>query len=121
MKRDMDLVRRILLAVEEQAGDPRGWIELSIPGYSKEVVSQHVAMLADAGLLTAQDLSSTGGYLVCPKTMTWEGHDFLDAARNDSVWNKVRDQVKEKLATVPFEVLKALLMKAAASTFGLSG
>jgi hypothetical protein len=120
MKRDMDLIRRILLDVEEKAGsNPIKSFDLAIPGYSPEVVSHHVLLLQQAGLLTAVNFSSSDGFDVRPKALTWDGHEFLASARNDTVWNKVKDQVKEKLTSVPFEVFKALLLKAAAAAFGL--
>jgi hypothetical protein len=119
MKRDMDLVRRILLEVEEKGGDPLGWLDLSIPGYSPEVVSHHVWLLKQARFLTAQNLSNLEAFDVRPKALTWEGHEFLDAARNDTVWNAAKNQVKGKLGTVPLEIFKALLLKLAMTTLGM--
>lgn len=117
MKRDMDLVRSILLAVEE-SGPPRGVVNLSITGYSPELVSHHVWLMKEAGLVTAVDFSTHANMVVKPKALTWAGHEFLDAARNDGVWNSVKERVGQHLLTVPFEVLKGMLVQAAASMFG---
>ena len=46
-------------------------------------------------------------------------HEFLDAIRNDTVWNKVKATVKEKGGAIPFEVLKLLAIQAAKSVFGI--
>lgn len=118
MKRDMDLVRTILLTVEEK-GLPRGFFQLDLPGYDQETVSHHVLLLGDAGLLEVQNRKLLNHFEVMPKRLTWAGHEFLDAARNDTVWNKAKDMVKEKGGAIPFEVLKALLVKLAASVFGI--
>jgi DNA-binding transcriptional ArsR family regulator len=122
MKRNMDLVRRILLETE-QSKSVNGWIDLSIEGYSPEVISYHVKILAEADLLEAKDLSTRDGFGWQPKSLTWKGHEFLDAARNETVWKKTTDLVKDKGGSVPFEVLKDLLIKFATTFFsaGSSG
>jgi hypothetical protein len=52
--------------------------------------------------------------------LTWEGHDFLDAARSETIWKKVMNKVKDSTGTVAFEVLKALLIAASKEKFGLT-
>jgi len=119
MKRDLDLVRKILFQVEEK-GQARGFVDLEIPSHNPEEISHHVWLLQNAGLIEAQNLSTNRGIDYRPSKMTWLGHEFLDAARNDTVWRKTKELVKEKGGSVPFEVLKSLLVKAAASLFALS-
>jgi hypothetical protein len=41
--------------------------------------------------------------------LTWAGHDFADAARDDSRWAKATAVVKERAGTVTFDVLKQVL------------
>jgi hypothetical protein len=118
MKRDIDLVRKILFQVDEK-GQPRGWVDLEIPGYAPEQIAHHIWLLQDGGLIEAQDLSHLGALDYRPKKLTWAGHEFLDAARNDTVWNRTKEMVKEKGGSIPFEVLKGLLLKVAASLFAL--
>ena len=43
--------------------------------------------------------------------MTWEGHDFLDSIKNEKIWKKAKEIIKEKGGSVPFEVLKSLILK----------
>jgi len=119
MKRDMDLIRTILLQIEEKGGNPFGSVALAIPDHSPAAVSHHILLLHDAGLIHATDDSTTAEFRMEANRLTWEGHEFLDAARNDTVWNKAKDIVKEKGGTIPFEVLKGLLIKLAASLVGL--
>ena len=59
MKRDMDLIRQILFAAEER--EPQlGWSELELEA-SDVIVSEHVHILDEAGLIEAEDLSDKGG------------------------------------------------------------
>lgn len=108
MKRDMDLARLILLKIEQTADDPRLWINMEIPDYTTAEVSYHVMILNEAGLIEADDLSTRGrgNSDWRPKRLTWNGHEFLDAARNDSIWNKA----KEKASSMNFELLKEFLL-----------
>jgi DNA-binding transcriptional ArsR family regulator len=85
MKRDMDLIRRILMDIEESP-EATGyqWLDLSIEGHSPEEVSYHVKLLDEAGLIEAEDLTDTAGFDVRPKRLTWSGHEFIDAVRKDT-------------------------------------
>lgn len=111
MKRDMDLVRRILLAVEA-CDNPWGPQDrLKIEGYSDQMVSYHVKILSEAGLIGAQDVSGMGadGFRWFPGTLTWDGHEFLDAARDDTRWNRAKKLVQDKAGSLMFEALKFAL------------
>lgn len=119
MKRDMELVRQILLKVEQAESDPNEWIDLSFDQWTCEVVSYHSKILNDAGLIEAQDLSTLAGSDWRPMSLTWSGHEFLDAARDETVWNKAMTSLKEKSMTVPFEVLKAVVMQKCREYFGV--
>ena len=116
MKRDMDLVRLILLEIEKSNEDPRSEIRLQIPDYDSAAVSYHVMILHEADLIEADDLSTMGSSSVwLPKRLTWFGHEFLDAARNDSIWK----QAMKKANNVGFELLKELLLSMTRQQLGL--
>lgn len=55
-----------------------------------------------------------------PLSMTWPGHDFLDAARSESIWTRAKQHLGVNWASVPFEVLKALLVKLISQSVGLA-
>ena len=61
MKRDMELIRMILLAIEDHP-EPMGWVPLEFDGYSDEQVSYQVKLLADQGLIEATDCTSNAGF-----------------------------------------------------------
>jgi len=123
MKRDMDLARRILQAVESSDKDPREWVELDfVDEYPKNLVSYHVVLLADARLIEAQNLMTFGqdGYKWMPKRLTSAGHDFLDAARKDENWNEGK-QLLEKAGVASLTLLKDLLIHLAREKLGIPG
>lgn len=121
MKRDMDLARRILQAIESSEEDPRGWIELDFVGeYPKNLVSYHVVLLADEGLIEAQNLSTMGedGYNWMPKRLTASGHDFLDAARKEENWTEGKRLLKQA-GSMSFTLLREVLMQLGRQQLGL--
>jgi hypothetical protein len=119
MKRDMDLIREILLRIESEGTDDKR-LFLKIEGRSEDEISYHVKILAEAGLIRALDISKgVLGSMWWPISLTWSGHDFLDDARDDTTWNKTKSLVGEKVASASFEVLKAVLSSVAKSALGL--
>ena len=130
MKRDIDLVRKLLLALEsdEIYGDtytirPNNF---KIEGYDLEAdetflenirkINYHLRLLDDAKLI-AIDINSAGQIAV--QRLTWEGHEFLDAARDDKVWKKVKREVAEKGGGFTIDIVKALAIRFLNDQFGL--
>lgn len=104
MKRDMDLVRKILFAMED--GPALAPDDFEIEGYDDETVSYHLAIMGEAGLLLVLDSSTLAEFSTLPVRMTWAGHEFLEAVRDDSRWNQVKGQMN-KVGGFVFEVAKA--------------
>ena len=88
MKRDMDLVRSILLEVEKNPAPDDVMQQLAVPGYETVMVHHHVELLANAGFLTAMERGVL--YEWWPIALTWEGHEFLDSIRDPEIWQKTR-------------------------------
>lgn len=105
----MDLVRRILERVEEEPYT-MAVIELEFDEYAEEAVTYHVMLLHEAGLLEAMDFSSMDGPAWKPVRLTWEGHEFLEASRDDTRWEQAKELMREEAGGMSFEVMKALLI-----------
>lgn len=110
MKRDMDLVRKILLELEEKEDPVQPLQDLEIPGYSPAQISHHIELMAQADLITAHDFSTMNSYEWCPTNLTWQGHEFLDTARNETIWNKAKGRLTEVTGGWSLELLKAYLL-----------
>lgn len=106
MKRDWDLIREILLKLERQA-QARGLLkDNGFVGYSPETVSYHFKLLSDAGLIEAVDYSSMNELTLVARSLTWQGHEFLDKIRNETVWNDLKTFIKTKNLDLSFESIK---------------
>jgi len=121
MKRDMNLIRDILLAAEAQDPLAENPGPFEIAGVDPRVFARHVELLVDAGLLRAHVISSdqTGPLNAILDQLTWNGYEFLDAARDDTAWHKGLTVVKEKAGAVSFEVLKLYLVAQAKALIGI--
>lgn len=116
----MELAREILLRLEANE-DPNKVLRLEneIEGYSEQQIYYHTKLLAQAGLIEAMDASSARRLCWVATSLTMDGHEFLDAIRNDTVWNNTKEVVKEKGGSIPFEILKELAIQTARGMFGL--
>jgi hypothetical protein len=132
MKRNWDLLRWILNQAESyQGGHP---IVLSIGIYNGShykldigeldfgEVCEHMLLLRDASLAEVRELGRTYEGLagVALDRLTMAGHDFLEASKNDTVWKKAMNIVKEKGDSVSLGVLTQLLSSLMKQHFGIS-
>lgn len=108
MKRDMDLARRILFEVE-LAGTYRDKLTLHLDDYSSEQISYHTLLLSEAGLIE-MEASSRHTAEFKPKRLTWEGHEFLDAVREDKRWHEVK-RIMGTVGGFVFEIAKPVAIE----------
>lgn len=110
MKRDMDLIRKILFKIEESDTTPRDVARL-LPDVPLEEARYHMRLLYEADMIRATDASTFGGENYLVTGLTWAGHDFLDAARSNERWEKAKTILANKGGGMVFDVLKQLLVK----------
>ena len=116
MKRDLDLYRAILLAVESASEDNWG-SDLDpeeFPNHTTEVVRHHVALLEDAGYLEVID-HIVGNNIIDTGRITHSGYDFLDAVRDELVWKKTKNAA-ESVGSFSISVLKDVAIGLAKSS-----
>ena len=108
MKRDMELVRELLLKIAE-AEEPLDFSELAAKREAgRERTAYHMQMLVEeAGLVRGIDASSMDGKDWLSLELTWHGQDFLDSIRDPTVWEHTKEGAK-KLGGVSWDVLIGL-------------
>lgn len=75
-------------------------------------------MAYQAGLIEAIIEKATGD--VCRAgDLTWNGHEFLDAIKNDTVWNDVKKTAAKHGGSLPFDIVKALAVKLVGNIVGI--
>ena len=110
MKRNWDTIREILIRFEDL--DPEtGSLQLS--DFSSDRAyeySYHVELLLEAGLIHGQMSKTLGNHAqnFLAHRLTWEGHEFLDAIRSDSVWNKTKTSFVKSGLSMTFDLVKGV-------------
>lgn len=101
MKRDMDLFKAILEAIEDKPST-KHWTACPLLGYPIEDVVGHLRLIADAGLVDARFVSPINNGAGFAIRITNEGHDFLEAARKPQLWAAAKKKIID--AGVPLTV-----------------
>lgn len=107
MKRDMNLIRKIALSVLDLPyGDSLDGLE----GVPKEEFVMHAIWMKEAGLIkaTVDDELSESPYAFIYR-LTWEGCEFADSVRDESIWRKATENVIKPSMSFSFNILKEWL------------
>lgn len=114
MKRNLDLLRCILLQVEK-AEDYLTFEDLYATRdsqknceYTNNEIDYHVELLfahkcIDGRLKRDMNRDIIEG---CIYGLTWEGADFLESMRDRRIWTKARQTIKETVGTTTLDVVK---------------
>lgn len=105
MKRDMDLIRRIVL---ETAALPYGMALNGLDNVGQEEFVTHAEWLQEAGLIRANIQAGSGSFAMYANVtgLTWSGCEFADAICSDTLWAKAKDKVIKPGMSFTFDVLK---------------
>lgn len=102
MKRDSNLIRRILLAMEDAEELPHG-VNWDGFGCSDTALAYHLGLLYRHGLIEGIEAGLSGQ--VMPTGITWEGHEFLDNVRNENIWRTTLDTIGVQAGTASLAIL----------------
>lgn len=110
MKRDLDLIRKLLIFFEDK--DSAGHVDPpKVEPYDEPKVKYHLYLMFDAGFLRCESIrSSTSDRVidVIPFDLTWDGHEFLAKVRSEAAWIKVKATVAERGASMAFAVVNEI-------------
>lgn len=89
MKRDMDLVRKILFFIEEKHVDVVLFCP-EIEGYNLKQVAYHCEIMYQANLVKDYKADFGGNELIAFGVggLTWYGQEYLELVRNDKTWEE---------------------------------
>lgn len=108
MKRDLDLVRAMLITAENSDG-PVGEAELLSVEPDARKVAYHLELMEAHGLIRAS--VRYDGFNRTPLSMelssaTWDGYDYLDAMRSTRVWDKAKASMTGAIGEVSLPLAK---------------
>lgn len=126
MTLDPDLVRNILIQIEDQPPGPQPlnavkWYQVKVDDRSKEEISEHVRLMEEAGFIEALKIPEQEGMFWYPIRMTWHGHDYLASVRGDTVYAKTKEIASKAFGTVTMETIKVAVPLALQALLKSSG
>lgn len=112
MKRDMDLVREILIFVSECDESVDACVFVN-DNYDLDMVLYTIYLMLDAGFINANISKAFGGKYLGAEiiSLTWEGHEFLDNIKSDKVWEQVKKSIAKTSKSASLYVFKKLAEK----------
>lgn len=121
MKRDLELIRKILFKIEDATDRDLTICDLSSDPQEFSIISFHIELLLDAKFIVAKRLRFIGKaypdfYI---QRLTNDGCDYLDSIRDNKVWTKTKEKLKAVGGTMSFEVVKDLALSLAKLHLGL--
>jgi hypothetical protein len=112
MKRDMDLIRELLLDLERRPVTPTqnefvssSNVKLSDKNWTADQIHYNLKLLIDGKFVDGR--LSPDGQGILFFQLTWAGHDFLDSIRDPEIWRKTKVGAKQA-GGFSFDLLKAL-------------
>ncbi|WP_100012296.1 DUF2513 domain-containing protein [Lentibacillus sediminis] len=120
MKRDMEIIKRLMLLIENQVDDRK---ELKIPeDIDRDVVAYHLKILDQAGYTVSKIQYADNSPMWIHSSLTWDGHEFLSVLKNDQAVKVAKVEAEKKgtkFNELPFEVIKGLLIASSKQLLGL--
>jgi hypothetical protein len=117
----MELLRQIAFKIEDASKVIRS-IDIEIPSYDKTQIAYHCELMAESDRFVGpHEMATRAGGLPCflIQRLTSAGHDFVDAARSDTVWNKAVATAKEKGVGLTVELTVQYLKSLAKEVLGI--
>ena len=113
MRRDPELIRDLLLVFEKKEDFKIKEAEsFEIGGHDTKTIEYHFMLMAQAELVDYEAFRSKSNperlIKVMPFNLTWKGHEYLDAVRDKSVWQKAMKASKGKTGDFIFDVAFAI-------------
>lgn len=126
MKRDWDLIRKLLTDIEEGRDvlaeiptEPR-LADQTSEEYEQQLqefntaegrIAGHLELLIDCNFVEGLHVSRTSGgfsFSVAYPRLTMAGHDLLDTMRSSTVWESIKSLAKKKGVELTFDAIKLL-------------
>ena len=109
MERDLKLIRAILIAIENERFDG-GPVNIDLgEEWDADVIQYHIHLLNDALFIETMDYTTFAGPDLRPTRMTWEGTEFLEAARDDDRWTSVLGKIGRAGRGVTLDIIQEML------------
>ncbi len=122
MRRNMDLVREILIEASKSDKEVRASdIAEKSSKYSLEEIIYNIKIMGEGNLINVYiDEREVGVVDAYVMDITWHGNEFLDSISSNEIWEKIKNNFSDKIINIPFDILTSLAKLYLKSKLGLS-
>lgn len=122
MKRDLELIRNILLKCENDTSMQLYCEDFMEENkYSFNEVSYHISLLLDNGFIEAAEIPIAGtlysAYWV--QRLTMYGHDYLDSVRDESIWRQTKERLGKCASSVALPTIAEVASNIIKASIGI--
>ena len=122
MKRNLSLVRNLLLGIEKLIDELKTScsskdMEALLYDYTHQDIVSHLRLLQRAGFIDA-DIRSwvDGSFDMTIRGLTITGFEYLDAVRDDSIWQTIEEGLSQQEGYVALDAVKEAALQIATTT-----
>ncbi|WP_342598105.1 DUF2513 domain-containing protein [Psychrobacillus sp. FSL H8-0483] len=128
MRRDMELVRKILIdtadGVDSYNLQLGRFADADVEKVRKdEMLIYHINIMSQKKLINFKHLEDLDGDCRIYKVeLSWDGQDYLSTVEDDTIWNKTKDVAKARgleIAKISFDVVKNLAVQQSKQLLGI--
>ena len=113
MERNLDLIREMLITVSKSRNPVDVGVFVSEKTSRDEVVF-NLRLAREAGLIEANVFYADNEVFDAEITrVTWEGFDYLETVKNDTVWKKTKAKIAQTIGSASLELVKKVASKVA--------
>jgi hypothetical protein len=113
MQEDMNMMRDILFKIEgsQHPGISPSLLRSLFENYTTEEINYHLKLLKQSNLIDAkQVVNISSGINWRVDGLTPSGHAFVAAAKNNTLWEKSKSFVIDKVGSIAFTYLSQVLL-----------
>lgn len=112
MERNMELIRKILLYIEENYIDVALY-DIEIEGYDFKTIAYHCKICYEAGLISSYGDNYGDNEIISfgVSSLTWQGHEFLENIKDDTIWSKTKNVMNEKGINFTIKAIEQIATK----------
>lgn len=111
MKRDWDVIRRVLTEIEALPSVDSQVDSHKLEGIDADLAAYNMGLLLKAGMIEGggrPDGLVGADPWIFANQLTWSGHELLDSIRAESLWERIKSTAASKGLDLTFEVVKGI-------------
>jgi len=111
-KRNLDRMREILLKLESDdlEESDAGWMWTRDEDFFSKEDNYQIVLLVQGGFVEVHEHRTLASVVPDMLRITFAGHDYLSAIRDEGIWNKTKTAVAETGGSAGLEIVKAIAM-----------